>query len=62
MKKVTVYYFKKWDDSTHQNLRSKHPGTLEAIKRAEGTELMETALEVDEAELDDNGFWKKQSS
>ena len=62
MKKVTVYFFKGWDDTERKNVRSKRPATLDAIAGVHGQAIMDTALEIDEDELDDNGFRKKQNT
>lgn len=58
MKKVTMYFFEKFAVVEGVNIRSSHPGTLEAIARAKGEPLMDTGFEIDEAELDGNGFQK----
>ena len=57
---VTVYYFEKYQILTDEIVRSKRPATLEAISRSRGQALMSTALEIDEAELDRNGFRKRE--
>ena len=63
MAKVTVYYFTFFDMDTGETVRVRRPGTLEAI-RDTGMEsakpLMATAQEVDEAELDDHGFYPRR--
>jgi len=60
MKKVTAYFFQKYDIITNQNVRSKRPATLEAIARVKGQVIMETAHEVGETELDEDGFQKRK--
>jgi len=60
MKKVTVYFFEKYNITEDKNIRSKRPATLDAITRVCGQAIMDTALEIDEAELDDEGFRKKK--
>jgi len=60
MKKVPVYFFQKYDIISNQKVRSKRPATLEAIDKVKGEPIMETALEVDETELDGDGFRKRQ--
>ena len=61
MKSVTVYFFEKYDIKTDQSVRSKRPATLEAITRVDGQAIMATALEIEETELDGNGFREEQS-
>ena len=60
MGKATVYYFTFFDTNKREIVRPRRPGTLEAIRNT-GMEsvkpLMSTALEVDESELDDHGFY-----
>jgi hypothetical protein len=58
MSEVEVYYFTGWDQMHGDNLLSKRPGTLEAIKARNGTPLPETMRIVDSSELDGNGFLK----
>ena len=58
MAKATVYYFTYIDE--RGVVRPRRAGTLEAIENtgiASATPLMNTALEVDESELDDDGFY-----
>jgi len=62
MPQVEVYYFTGWDQMQGDNLRSKRPATLEAIKARGGTHLPETRRVVDSSELDDNGFLKRDPS
>jgi len=62
MEKVTVYYYTFFNDKC-EAVRPRRPGTLGAIKETgveSATPLMSTALEVDESELDDNGFYPKE--
>ena len=56
---VTVYFFTKYDIGSDQNLRSKRPATLEAIERSFGQPLMETAEEINVADLDEEGFRRR---
>ena len=60
MSEVEVYYFATsgWDKMHGDNLLSKRPATLEAIKARNGTPLPETRRIVDSSELDGNGFLK----
>ena len=62
MKDITVYFFEKWDNKEGKNIRSKRHATLDAIAVARGRAIIETALEIDEAELDDEGFRKKNNT
>jgi hypothetical protein len=60
MKRVTVYFFKGLTDiNTVQTTVSKRPATLDAIDRVGGQAIMESALEIDETELDADGFRMK---
>jgi hypothetical protein len=58
MPQVEVYYFTGWDQMHGDNLISKRPATLDAIKARGGTALPETMRLVDISELDGNGFLK----
>ena len=58
MKKVTVYFFEKYDITTDRNVRSKRPATLDTINSVHGQAIVETALEIDETELDGDGVRK----
>ncbi len=62
MKKVTVYFFQIYDIISNKKVRLKQPGTLEAIARVKGQAIMETALEIEETELDEDGFRKETVS
>ena len=60
MGKATVYYYTFFDTDTGETVRPRRPGTLEAIENAhlaDAKPLMGTALEVDESELDEEGFY-----
>jgi hypothetical protein len=59
---VEVYYFTGWDQMQGDNLLSKRPATMEAIKARDGTALPETMQLVDSSELDGNGFLKVEKS
>ena len=63
MAKATVYYFTFCDRDTGETVRPRRAGTLEAIRET-GLEhvnlLMRTALEVEESELDDQGFYPRR--
>ena len=58
MAEIDVYYFTGWDQMQGDNLLSKRPATLEAIRVRDGTPLPATMRIVDSSELDDNGFLK----
>jgi hypothetical protein len=58
MSDVEVYYFTGWDQMQGDNVLSKRPATLEAIKARGGTHLPETMRIVDSSQLDENGFLK----
>lgn len=63
MAKVFVYYFTFFDRAKGENVRPRRPGTLEAIastRRAYVKPLLNTALEVDESDLDDEGFYPRR--
>ena len=59
MPKTTVYQFTKFDISQGKNIVAMRMATLEAIKLFEGTPVMDTAKEVDETEVDENGRYPK---
>jgi hypothetical protein len=58
MPDVQVYDFTGWDQMQGDNLLSKRPATLEAIKARGGTHLPETMRIVDSSDLDESGFLK----
>ena len=57
---MKVYYFRRFHIVRGEMEYSQRPATLEAIARSRGEPLMSTALEIDEAELDSNGFRKRE--
>ena len=60
MAKATVYYFTFFDRDKGETVRPRRPGTLEAIANTRMVSvkpLISTAQEVDESELDKNGFY-----
>ncbi len=61
MSKRTVHYFTVYDVVNDQKVR-RGPATLDAITMARGRALLETAHEIDESDLDGDGFtrWKGQ--
>ena len=58
MHPVTVYFFEKYDITAGQVVRSKRPATLDVITSLDAQALMPTAIEIDESELDEDGFRK----
>jgi hypothetical protein len=58
---VTVYFFEKYDIVTDKTVRSKRPATREAISKVCGIPIESTGLEVNEADLDGDGFRKRES-
>jgi hypothetical protein len=61
MPQIEVYYFTGWYQLLGENLISKRPATLDAIKARGGTALPETMRLVGSSELDSNGFLKAES-
>jgi len=58
MPKVTVYYFKMWENNLGEHVQSKRMATLEKINEIKGAiSLMETAKEIDTSNLDPDGFY-----
>ena len=63
MAKATVYYFTFCDRDTSETVRPRRAGTLEAIRDtglARVNLLRRTAVEVEEAELDDAGLYPRR--
>jgi hypothetical protein len=63
MAKATVYYFTFFDMDTGETVRPRRAGTLEAIRDtglASVNLLRSTALEVEESELDNEGFYPRR--
>ena len=58
MAKVTVYFFTGYDIRGDEVLQSKSMATLDNIMIYCGKPLMHTGLEVDDSELNENGFYK----
>jgi hypothetical protein len=56
MADVEVYYFMAWDPDKGQNVRSKRPATMDAIKRRKGEPILDTRSVVDSQQVDGNGF------
>lgn len=57
MAKITVYYFTKGDITAGQTIRSQHLATLAKISKLGGEPIKETATEINESDLDGNGFY-----
>jgi len=60
--KATVFYYTFINDQG-ELVRPRRPGTLEAIASVDSANvvpLMSTALEVDETDLDEDGFYPKE--
>ncbi len=55
MNKVMVYWFKAWSVDAGEDLLSKSMATKDEIERRSGTPILESALEVDESQLDQFG-------
>ena len=53
---VVVYHFDMKPANAHETIRSKRPGTREAIEAMGFTPLMETAQVVERTHLDTSGF------
>lgn len=65
MQKDTVYYYKACYIKTGEEVLSKRMATLETIKRMGPPRcepLMDTVKEVDESEIDENGYYKEIKS
>jgi hypothetical protein len=61
-KAVSVYYFRTYDITVGEYVQSERPATLHAIRRSRGEPIRETAVQIDESELDDEGFRKRELS
>jgi hypothetical protein len=61
-KKVTVYFFTHVDDDVNADQVSKRMAPAEKIARVHGGKLDVTALEIDDAELDQYGFYVPRSA
>jgi hypothetical protein len=63
MATVKVYYFRQFSIQTGKTERSLRPATREAITGIRGASILEeTAQEVDESELDGNGFYTRSEN
>ncbi len=54
--KVTVYFFRKFDVIGGEYRVSNRRATLEAIERARGEPIMDSAIQIGDGELDEEGF------
>jgi hypothetical protein len=61
MASVTVYYFTAWPQEEGDTLLSKRPATLGTIRQVNGGLTLGTPIEIDESELDENGFRRDKS-
>jgi hypothetical protein len=60
MATITVMYYDSYSQAEEDMIRSERPATLETIiNRVKGTPVPETALRVDDAWLDQDGFLKQ---
>jgi hypothetical protein len=57
---VVVYHFEMKTAKAREAIRSKRPGTREAIEALGFTPLMETALVVERTDLDGSGFLRAE--
>jgi hypothetical protein len=57
---VTVYSFKHLDEHHNKDVIAPRKATREAIKRAQGIVIEESAQVVDESELDGSGFYPRK--
>lgn len=55
---VHVFLFKAWSEDAKRVVRMPHRATLNAIERVHGVPLLQTGVEVDESQIDDDGFWQ----
>ena len=62
MSKRTVYYFTRFDVVSGRTVRL-GPARLEAITMARGEAILDTEHEIDESDLDGDGYagWKRQT-
>lgn len=47
-----VYYWKVWNQQVGENVTAPRPGTIDAIRAAQGTPIMDTEFEIEKADLD----------
>ncbi|MDQ3185350.1 MAG: hypothetical protein M3Q16_02590 [Pseudomonadota bacterium] len=60
MAKITVMYYDSYSSEENDAVRSKGPATLNAIEYLKATPILETAQQVDDAWLDENGLLKDE--
>ncbi len=56
---VKVYFFMKWNDAASEIVRFPAKATLETIKAEKGIPDLASEEEVDESEIDENGFYRQ---
>jgi hypothetical protein len=56
---VTVYFFEKYDITSDQVIRSKRPATIAAIERVRGEAIKNTAQDIDQDDIDEDGFRRR---
>jgi hypothetical protein len=60
MAKITVMYYDSYSSEENDAIRSKRPATLDAIEGLKATPIPETAQQVDDIWLDENGLLKDE--
>lgn len=60
MAKVTVMYYDSYFSEENDTVRSKRPATLDTIEHLKATPILETARQVDDTWLDENGLLKDE--
>ena len=61
MSTVTVYYFRRYEISKDENVRSQRPGTIKAIQQLNCEPIMESSQEVDASLIDADGLVAKMN-
>lgn len=59
---VKVYSWSKYDVATDQHKPGPYPGTLEAIRAANGVPKKDTERFISSAWLDENGFYRPKET
>ncbi len=62
MSKVAVYDYETIDRKTGKSAKAPKMATVEAIRRARGSAVLESRCFVDAAAVDDNGFAREDGS
>lgn len=60
MGKITVMYYDTYSSEENDAIRSKKPATLAVIEHLKATPIFETAQQVDDICLDENGLLKDE--